>query len=368
MSALLKNLVVTRIDRVDLGANQKADILLWKRKPTSILKDYGIMVEIPPEPKTTGELIAERDTSSEIWTLTYAFEDSVRSILASEADDKAALIVQSLEEFLEAARKRLPDGVAKGAAAVTANESDVEGTVRDAVAQVRDVHKRLEAHMAKSNNDPVALDLKAIPEAQRAAVEALQKRAGEIEVLEKRAKDAEAKATSLEAENAELKKQLPAETEEEKLRKALPETVRKRMDEQDTKIAKMQEREEEAESIAKSRKEVPNLVGTTHEEFGPLLRRIAKGKTTDKDEAEILRLMKAYAEFAKSSKLLGEIGASGGSGSETEGSAWDRVQSIAKRFVKEGKAKTEREAVDLAWKENPDLYKQHMKERRESAH
>lgn len=356
--ALLKNLKVTRVDRVDVGANPKADIVLWKRaKEAPVRKDYVEVIEMPPEPKTTGELLQERDVCAEAWTLTYAFEDSLRTILASNAPDKAALIVQSLEEFLAAAQARLPGDIAKSAKTVAANESDVNATAKAARAVVAQVMKQAEESMPKPNPEPAAVDLKAIPEAQRAAVEALVARAGESAALEKRAKDAEARVTALEGENGELKKRLPEETEEERIKKALPESFRKR-------VEALEEKDEATTFEKRAKDEVPQIAGTTHEKLGGLLRRIEKRSTTADDAKELVRLVKAYSELAKSSPLFRELGSSGNGDGGGATTAYAEARNKAAELVTKGEAKTVEQGVALIFKRDKALYQRHLDEQK----
>lgn len=85
--------------------------------------------------------------------------------------------------------------------------------------------------------------------------------------------------------------------------------------------------------------------------------------TVERFKAVKAQVAKVVASDGK--PLDAEIGSTGGG--EPAATAFDQAQARAKALVKEGKAKTEHEGLDLAWKEDPALYKRHMQERRRAS-
>lgn len=74
--------------------------------------------------------------------------------------------------------------------------------------------------------------------------------------------------------------------------------------------------------------------------------------------------LRAADEQCEKGKLFGQVGITGGA--PTAGTAEARVEARAAALVAEGKAKDLHAAREMAWKENPELWKQHMQERRAS--
>jgi hypothetical protein len=211
-------------------------------------------------------------------------------------------------------------------------------------------------------SQPVAVDLSKIPEDQRALVEAALKRAADADTAEELAKKTEDRAVLAEKERDDLKAQVEAskQTPEavEKARMAtLPEDIRKRLEANETEIAKMREDKETGEYIQKARS-LP-LSGTTPEAFGPLLRRIAKGCSTSEDADEVTRLVKSLGEQVKAGALFGERGVSGGSG---PADAYGEAKALAKAKVDAGQFTSIQKALDAVWREKPELWTRYRAE------
>lgn len=194
--------------------------------------------------------------------------------------------------------------------------------------------------------------------------------------LTKRADDAEAAFEKVKADHADLlekakKGENPfaakpdGEEEDEEMKKALPESIRKRMEEQDTEISKQRE------EIAKMKEDADRQVfvkkaetaygdlPATPEEMGEALRGIAKAAPGSLEVIE--KALAAGNEAIK--KAAEELGVGGeGGGSDALNALEKAAEDIAKRddITKEA-------AFVKAKNENPELWKRHREEAR-SAH
>lgn len=320
---LLRELKVKRVDLVDAGDNPPAAVVLYKRRSDSqatrariaklktLIKGY-----MDGEAKTTGEALEAQAMRA----LLAALYESINSIVEDdEVADKVTLIEQSLNE---------------------------------ALAALSSVKKE----------KPMQIDLsKLSPEVK-----------AHIEKLEADKKTAETSVAALTKERDELKTKAaaapapaptPEEVEKAKVA-ALPEDLRKRFEANEAEVAKLREERETDEYVAKARA-LP-LVGTTPEKFGPVLRRIAKGKATAEDVAEVERLVKSMGEVAKAGKAFAELGT--GAQGLTGDTAYAKASNLAEQLVKDGKEKSFHKALDKVWDANPDLWKQYSNEREGRAH
>ena len=124
MATKLKNLRLTSVDMVRNGANQEADICLFKsadpedapeqptERETNILKRFiNWMLENPAEAEeqpvekdytTFGTLNAQRENNEKLWQYTSALTESIRSIKEDndlDKEEKLQMMMQSLDEF-----------------------------------------------------------------------------------------------------------------------------------------------------------------------------------------------------------------------------------------------------------------------------
>lgn len=122
MAQKLKNLTATRVALVDRGANQEADVVLFKRDPPpltlesiaqSLAAVIGKMYDeagMPmPEPaQTFDEVVAEMEAANAahelheaVCPLLHALKESVHSIINDpETEGKAALVQESADQFM----------------------------------------------------------------------------------------------------------------------------------------------------------------------------------------------------------------------------------------------------------------------------
>jgi len=382
----LTDLRITRIATVDAGDNPRADIVLWKRRP--VAKDYGSELQLP---KTTDEIIVERNTWQLWCTAKYAFTDSLSSILAgAPTEDRLALLQKSVREFVARVKSILPEATAKAVVEKLGPLAELDNAEQFAkratlltdeaettAAEMLKLTEGTMATIAKQNPEPApaagaAIDVTKLDAALRPQVEALIKRATDAEAAlaasEKTKTDgaslvaAETKrADALQAEVTRLKAE--AGETEDPLAHVEPE-IRKRIEETEGKIAKM----EEKEAISAFEKTLGsfNLVGTTPTKAAGLLHRIEKGKATADDVKEIVRLLKSAGELArKGTAEIGRTGAESGEGADL--TAFERATEAAKALVADGKAKSISLAMPLVWKAHPEWRKEHYTEKRAGA-
>ncbi len=177
------------------------------------------------------------------------------------------------------------------------------------------------------------------------------------------AKDAEIVKLKGERDEA-IAKAKPAETDEEAILKALPESVRviinKARDEAAAATAVIEkmasEREIGAEvEIAKGLK-----VGKA-DELGGLLHRIRKGKTTEADHAAVVDILKQASTISKDSPLFKS------SGTAMAGDCDDPEQKIKAKADEIKKAKpelTDAQAYSAAIEAEPNLYNEYIAKKR----
>ena len=193
---------------------------------------------------------------------------------------------------------------------------------------------------------------------------ALEEAEAKMEVLEKRASDAE---TALQDANDTIAKakaeEAPVEPDEEEVLKSLPEGIRKRLEKakaDEAVIAKMAADAEEKEAIAKAR----DLKVAEPEKVGPMLLRIAKGKTTAEDAKAIETLLKQNAAITAASPLFKSIG----SAAAVDGDPEEILKAKASEIQKGSDGKmTFAQAYDEALKQNPSVYDAYIAKRRAPA-
>lgn len=145
MATKLKNMRLTSVDMVRNGANQEADICLFKsddapeqptERETNILKRFiHWLMETPADADespvekdytTFGTLTANRENNEKLWQYTSALTESIRSIQDDhelDKDEKLQMMKQSLGEFTAAmetliealCRTKAPGAVGKAA-------------------------------------------------------------------------------------------------------------------------------------------------------------------------------------------------------------------------------------------------------------
>lgn len=195
-----------------------------------------------------------------------------------------------------------------------------------------------------------------------------------VKALEKRATDAEGKAAAqdklIKAKDeamAELEKKLNPPSEEDVM-KSLPEGVRhmiekqrkeldaqkKLNDENAQALAKMAEEREEREWIGKAAG--MKLAHGKADDLGPVLMRVAKGKSTEEDAAALQTLLKALSAQASSDKNVRSLFGKSGSDRDGDVQPMTRIDSKAAEYQKADPKLSKEQAISKALEANPDLY------------
>jgi DNA-binding transcriptional ArsR family regulator len=188
----------------------------------------------------------------------------------------------------------------------------------------------------------------------------LESAEAQFAVLEKRATEAEALIKAKDEEIAKLTEQIEkskagGEGDDEEILKSLPEPIRKRIEESERRakeateaVEKMQSAAEESEAIAKAR----TLGMGDPKVVGPLMVRIAKGKTTRDDVAVIEALLKAASA---QSKRLFSVAGSADDGT-TDPDEILKAKAVERQKARPGMTYEQAYAEVLSEPENASLY------------
>lgn len=200
---------------------------------------------------------------------------------------------------------------------------------------------------------------------------ALEKAEASLATLTKRATDAEEKVAELTADNAakdaiiaKHKEPVDAAAEEAEFLKSVPASIRKQLE--DGKLAqvaieKLQGEREIEGFITKARE----IGVTNHAEVGPVLHRIAKGKSTEADLLVIESVLKAAAEQVKTSTLYKAAGVA--LPASFDGDPEQLLKAKADDIRKAKPSMSAEAAYDQAMSENPALYNAYISKRRSAS-
>lgn len=290
-----------------------------------------------PDPADFDEALAEIDAEREsferitrLWDVFDALRRSITEIMESgSAETRAADIRRTTMQFLVAV-------------------SDFADTLVGTEAGGSPVVTKLA--LAAGEIMEKAMDIAALEAA-------LAKGVAEIEELKK-------SLAERDSEISKLKKAAEPKTDDDVL-KGLPESVRKRLEAAEAlakasaeQIAKMEDARQEAEAIAKAQ---TYGIGDAVK-VGGIMRRIAKGASTNEDAAEIERILISAGRVAKGSPITKGVGSAG---LDKAGSAAEKLNEIATAIAKS-------EAIDFhkayakALDQNKELYAQYLDETREA--
>lgn len=350
MTTKLTNMSIDEISIVDDPANEAARVEIVKAKafkpcadcktPDACIEKRQCMTEMKKgKPKDFEDAMkrqSERVNAYKMFDDIYKATDALRSAIMStieddEQEDRPAVVGKNIDAFVEYLKGLAPSILAK------ARAGDGDDPAADA-AQLQEMMMDIE-QLSK----------------------ALEKAEIDMAALEKRAADAETLLKSKDAELAELKKSAGGETED--VLKSLPEAIRKRFEEAEAKtkaaedaIAKMKDESEAKEAIAKAK----DLGIGKAEDVGPLLVRVAKGKTTADDAKTLEQLLKSAGEVASKSNLFKSMGSTVAEGVDPDALLKSKAEEIRK-------AKPElsfEQAYTKAVEANPDLYSAYIAKRR----
>lgn len=366
----LEDLEVKKIDAVDIGADQKANILIKKRggaeEPkgnffkrffNAFCDSLGVNSEdvrksMEDEATSFDDVMNEKkiyDVRDQIWNACNSLEQSIVSILLDkECEDKQAAIAQSIDQF-----KAFSDDASKSWIKLERAATDKEDTVVAddfEIAKMQEViekscdpetiNKEKETEVVKENN--MAFDISNMTEEEKKeALKALQADASK-ESTEKRFNSGAGEDQIQEAVNKAMSNAM--------------EDVTKNFSDMMAKIMEpIQKRAEEAEQ--KSLEEVAKkyeLLGTKAEDLVPVLKSMKE--TSDEAYNNFIASMDNNLAVIQKSGLFEEIGKSGGAhtgNNDTEGAA--KMNAKLAEIKKSMPNLTDAQAQDIVMQNDPEL-------------
>lgn len=366
----LEDLEVKKIDAVDIGADQKANILIKKRggaeEPkgnffkrffNAFCDSLGVNSEdvrksMEDEATSFDDVMNEKkiyDVRDQIWNACNSLEQSIVSILLDkECEDKQEAIAQSIDQF-----KAFSEDASKSWIKLERAATDKEDTVVAddfEIAKMQEViekscdpetiNKEKETEVVKENN--MAFDISNMTEEEKKeALKALQADASK-ESTEKRFNSGAGEDQIQEAVNKAMSNAM--------------EDVTKNFSDMMAKIMEpIQKRAEEAEQ--KSLEEVAKkyeLLGTKVEDLVPVLKSMKE--TSDEAYNNFIASMDNNLAVIQKSGLFEEIGKSGGAhtgNNDTEGVA--KMNAKVAEIKKSMPNLTDAQAQDIVMQNDPEL-------------
>ena len=411
MANKLKDLLVTKVDFVDAGANQEANVVLFKRKPeeaaaekkqqataggffrsvvAAIAKSVGAteaqidaaMEEIAKgDAVTFGDKMAQRQlrrTADEIWDFCYALEESLCSILRDQeipAENKPTLMTQSCAEFTAAVTAAIP----KWSAGVPTKVEKAAGQpmTEERLQIAKEARDRLDDMIAKAEPKSPAgepetppdegeqdtidkegdckdmkIDKSKLSAEELAALEAIEKKAG----IPEETPAATPAATAPVVKAAEPTPDAPA-GEADDIYKGMHPTVAEEL----KNLRKFHKKTEDREILAVAKKY--KFLGKKPEELAPVLKSLkAAGGTA---YADMIGVLDANLAVVQASPAFTEIGKRGGTGAPASDAdtAWAQIEKKAEEIRKSAPTLTYAQAIDKACEQNPDLVQQYENNR-----
>lgn len=363
----LSDLEVKKIDAVDIGADQKANILIKKRGGVEEPKEnffkrffkgfcdsLGLNSEevrksMEDEATSFDDVMNEKkiyDVRDQIWNACNSLEQSIVSILLDkECEDKQAAIAQSIEQF-----KAFSDDASKSWIKLERAATDKEDTVVAddfEIAKMQEVIEKScdpETINKEEKENNMAFDISNMTEEEKKeALKALQD-------------DAKANKEDAKKNSGSGEDQI-----QEAVNKAMSnamEDVTKRFTSMMDKIMEpIQKRAEEAEQ--KSLEEVAKkyeLLGTKAEDLVPVLKSMKE--TSDEAYNNFITSMDNNLAVIQKSGLFEEIGKSGGAhtgNNDTEGVA--KMNAKVAEIKKSMPNLTDAQAQDIVMQNDPELRK-----------
>ena len=400
MRTKLKDLKVKKVDFVDAGANQGANIVLYKRaedgEPSpakggeskkslakraiaAIAEVFGLSGTEAEEPLAKGqdaetfrEKLAEaemRKIVDEIWSCCYSLNESLCSILCDdEQQDKSAMMAQSVDEFAAYMRDALPKWasgtpaqIAKEAAPMTGGRMPFAEYARECldalISKARGVPapkkeeeesvqegcaKPKPKKQTKGATEDMKIDKSKLTPEELAALEAIEKKAGLPE--EPETPPAPAPAAPAEPAAPAPSAEPQAGPDDGDIYKGLHPAIKAELE----RLRKLADDAEEKElnDVAKKYE----LIGKKPDELVPLLKSL---KAAGGDAySQMIAVLDASVEAVEKSGIFSEIGKRGGNG---EPDAWVTIEKHADEIMKAAPTMTRAQAIEKACDQHPEL-------------
>ena len=363
----LEDLEVKKIDAVDIGADQKANILIKKRggaeEPkgnffkrffNAFCDSLGVNSEdvrksMEDEATSFDDVMNEKkiyDVRDQIWNACNSLEQSIVSILLDkECEDKQAAIAQSIDQF-----KAFSDDASKSWIKLERAATDKEDTV---VADDFEIAKMQE--VIEKSCDPETIN--------KEKREKENEMAFDISNMTEEEKKEALKALQDDANKQDTQKRFNSGAGEDQIQEAVNKAMSNAMEDVTKNFSDMmakimepiQKRAEEAEQ--KSLEEVAKkyeLLGTKAEELMPVLKSMKA--TSDEAYNNFIASMDNNLAVIQKSGLFEEIGKSGGAHTGN-----DDTEGVAKMNAKVAEIKksmpnlTDAQAQDIVMQNDPEL-------------
>ena len=381
MATKLKGLEVGKVDFVDEGANQRADIKLLKGKNKAeetpdpeigLFKRFlnWISGEVQKSATTFDEQInavsmdAIRD---EIWSVCYALQNSLNSILCDpelDSSGKQSAMDTSIEQFATAMKEYIP-GWAGGTSAKIKKNLDAPDETD--LPMVMKAHSNLEEIIQKSVEtkgeleDMIKIDKSRMSAEEKAAYDELIKKYAVETNEDPLEKKAPPKSDPVEdpdiiddggaEKKTDTKKSLtpPEQNADDDIYKGLHPLVRE-------KLEALEKRAEEAEdrelySVAKKYE----ILGEKPEELAKSLKALKSAGGTAYND--MIGILDRNVEMVNNSGVFGEIGKSfsGGTAAVKKSAAEGKIDTIAKGLIEKDPSMPYNMALAKAWEAHPEL-------------
>lgn len=301
----LKNMKLTSVDFVPKGANQHADIELFKSAPASPAREgfFKSLVDwlTKGAPGTFEQTLSTEDMRGKLWQYSHALDDSFESILESDmsVDEKKQMLRESLEQFRSAV-----DGMIE---AVNKESPAAELTAEPEVDKVR---------CDKMNIDKSKLT----PEEQATFDALLAKSCGDSQ----------------------------PQDDQDDIYKGLHPAVKAELEH----LRKAVNAQEDRELAAVAKKY--EVIGKKPEELIPVLKSLKGTSAYD----EMISVMDAAVDAVEKSALFTEIGKTG----HGTGDAMKQANEKAAEIMKADPNLSHAQALDRVFQQNPELAAQVEKE------
>lgn len=394
MATKLKNLEVTKVDLVDVGANQKADILLYKNKSgtsggsekdeeepglfKSIVSSIGKLLGIQQEQidtviKREAETFEERmyevkqgKICDEIWEICYALQSSLVSTVRDDdkkSKEKRTMMEESLNDFMEV----MKNSIAGWASGEETNLSKSDKTMSQAeiehFSKVRDDLNNILKSCNKEEGNPLPesaennesekgdyaemkIDKSKLTAVEKAFYEDIEKRCGVEEeqgANQEGQPDAVTKSGGVKSEEHQ-ESEKPMETDPDDIYKGMHPEVAKEI--QELRKRANEAEEKELQEVAKKYE----VIGKKTEDLVPVLKEL---RATGGNAYEgMIALMDASVEMVEKAGVFSEIGKRGTDSVPQSDSV---LKAKMAEIKKSQSGLTDAQAMDAVFLENPEL-------------
>ena len=358
MTAKLKNLKITEGSLVDKGANEEAEIVLFKREKGGLIEKIKERFKkfFPDEALGVSDVLDEKEMHQELFEIDDALRVSVNSILEDDSvPNKRAAIAETLSQYLQ---ELVDSGIVKIGRKVSGGRMSVLKEIMTAMGKAIESLGEMVVEVEgieKKGSDSMSIDekvLKDLPEDVQVQIAELQKTADESEDLVTKNAELEAKVSELENDDGK---------DEEELLKGASDEIKKQFED-------MQKQVEEAKEIAKAETEV--RISKQYADEASKLEHVGNKETIAKmlrsadvigeDEGKEMReTLKSAEKRITESGLLKEVGSDGSGGSDV----MSKIEALADELVTKSDITKEQAVANILKTDaGSKLYAQHVQD------